>query len=436
MRFGTAGIREVVGEKFNEAFMDKFAIIMARLGNTIVVGHDNRVHSKALAGALLSGLVREGARVYFLGTTATPVVSYATREFSADFGIMITASHNPPEYNGIKVVGANGRDIYRSEEERIETMLNASELRKSYKYSGKIVGVGDYIDEMYIENVESFIEKNFTIEPSKVFFDAANGTTSKYTPKILSDLGHNVFAVNSHQDGTFPGRLPEPTKENVLQYIRISEKLGFDIYIGQDGDGDRVAAGIDGHYIIEDYVTSFFIKEVSNKFRGSKVVLSPNISPFVHEYAKSLGFKTEVRPLGYLHEGLSNDTIFLSEPWKIMIPSYGFWFDGIMASAVLSSRLDDFRKLLEDLPKVFKETVNLKLRGEQDKWEIVRKISNRISQIKGGKEVTEPWGLRVVGESWWVLIRPSGTEQKIRAYVEAYSKEMFDELVKIIKESV
>lgn len=436
MRFGTAGIREVVGEKFDETVMDKFAVIMAKLGDTIVVGHDNRIHSKALVRALLSGLVREGAKVYFLGTTATPVVSFATRELSADFGIMITASHNPPEYNGIKVVGVGGRDIYRSEEEQIEAMLNLSELRKNYKYTGKTVDVGDYIDEMYIENVERFIEKNFIIEQSKVLFDAANGTTSKYTPKILSDLGHNIFAVNSHQDGTFPGRLPEPTKENVLKYVHISEKLGFDIYIGQDGDGDRVAVGINGEYIIEDYVTSFFIKEVSNKFKGSKIVLSPNISPFVHEYAKSLGFKTEVRPLGYLHEGLSNDTIFLSEPWKIMIPSYGFWFDGIMASAVLSSRVCDFRELLESLPKVFKETVNLRLKEQQDKWEIVRRISNKISQMKGGKEVTEPWGLRVIGESWWVLIRPSGTEQKIRAYVEAYSKEMFDELVRIIKESV
>ena len=432
MRFGTAGIRKIVSEEFNESTMDFIATVLSRISNTVVVGHDGRIHSDSLSRALISGLKREGVDVLFLGLAPTPVISFAVKYFGADLGVAITASHNPAEYNGIKIIGRDGRDLRRDEEIELEELFQ-KRLQRKYLYTGRIINASEIIRKEYIEYVLRFVEKAFTVEPCRVLFDPANGVTALYTPKILSELGHTVITVNSHIDGRFPGRTPEPSEHNIMKYIRLMKPTGTALYIGQDGDGDRVAVGMMGRYIIEDYVTAAFIKICSEKFSGSKVIMSPNISPHVYEYAESLGLRTEMRPLGYLHEGLSGDTLMASEPWKIMIKDFGLWFDGIMSAAVLSVNISAIESVINHLPKLYKTTINIKLKDMSLAGKIIENVVNVLKCSIKSHVKKEPWGIRVFSENWWVLMRPSGTEPKVRVYIESTSKELFERLTKIIR---
>ncbi|MCD6503697.1 MAG: hypothetical protein J7K58_05710 [Euryarchaeota archaeon] len=432
MKFGTAGIRALVSDKFNENTMDKFAAALSRISNNIVVGHDGRVHSESLAKALIAGLQREGVDVFFLGLAPTPVVAFAVRLLNADFGISITASHNPPEYNGLKIIGKGGIDLYRDEEKKIENLVN-SKITRKYCYNGRIINVSEIVREEYIEYVLRFIERNFRIEHRRILFDPANGVTAIYTPLILSEIGHEVITVNSHIDGRFPGRIPEPSEENISKYVKIMETLKADMYVGQDGDGDRIAVGLENKYVLEDYVTATFIYLARRKFSGSKVILSPNISPHVYQYAESLGLRTEMRPLGYLHEGLSDDTLIASEPWKIMIKDFGPWFDGIMASAILSVNISALREIFNVLPKLYKKTVNIRLSDMRFARELIHDIVKHLKKIENVNVREEPWGTRVLSKEWWVLVRPSGTEPKVRAYVESISKDAFRKVLNILE---
>ncbi len=419
MRFGTAGIRGVIGRDFDERFAYKLGVCLARtFCSEFVVGHDGRRSSKSLYGALISGLTSCGSKVYSLGLSSTPYLCYSVKELGG-YGVMITASHNPPEYNGFKVIGPNGRDLFREEEEEIEKSLERYSP-PTYRYSR--LEARDLREE-YLEEVISFVERKLgRVEQNEVIYDGANGTASLFTLKALSALGHKVISFNDHVSGEFPGRLPEPSEENVERYVKLAGSYGFP-YFGQDGDGDRTAFGINGKYVIEDKVMGAIVKAL--KLKG-RIVLAINTSSSLWRELRKIGAEVEIWKLGYLHERLREGTSFISEPWKYMFPEFGPWFDGTLATCLISSCLTGFSKALREVKIGERENWNFKFEGDRKK--VFEHVVNYLERNLEIKEVIKIDGVRFEFDGGWILVRLSGTEPKIRFYAEARNREELEEI--------
>ncbi len=427
MKFGTAGIRGVVGKDFDESFSYKLGVSLSKVfSSSFVVGHDGRESSRSLYNSLISGLLASGSEVYSLGLSSTPYLCYSVRELGG-YGVMVTASHNPPEYNGFKVIGPGGRDLFRWEEEKIEGALQ-EQISPKYSYSrAKEVD----LKEEYLEDLISFVEKKLgNLEENEIAYDGANGTASPFTLKALSELGHKVLSFNDHVSGKFPGRLPEPSEENVARYVKLAGEYSLP-YFGQDGDGDRMAFGVRGKYVIEDKVMGAMIKAFG--IRG-KVVLSINTSSSLWRELKREGVEVEIWKLGYLHEKLGKGVSFVSEPWKYMFPEFGPWFDGTLATCMIASSLSSFLEALREVKIGERQNWNFKFRGNRVK--VFSEVINYLSRELDVREVIDIDGVRFEFEGGWILVRLSGTEPKIRFYAEARTREELEEIKRKVMEHV
>jgi len=240
--FGTNGIRGV----FNKELTPEMVLhISEAVGSffgpsKILLGWDGRTSSPTMANLAASGLISTGCTVYEAGMAPTPAIQYLTRTHSFKAGVMVTASHNPPEYNGIKVMDSDGVEIPPEKELRIEEIYfkKASKLR-DWNSLGQRLPQHDVLEEYRGVIREKVDQNKIAGSKLKIVIDGANGVGSLVTPYLCRELGCEVVTINSNIDGTFPGRLPEPTPANLDALCRIVRSTGFDIGVAHDGDADR-----------------------------------------------------------------------------------------------------------------------------------------------------------------------------------------------------
>ena len=280
--FSTSGIRGVYPSEVSPMMGFKLGLILPSIfGNRAVVGFDARVTSRVLEFSLISGLMSASCHVLRVGLVPLPTLAYAVKKSGAKFGVMVTASHNPPEYNGFKVYREGGWEVMPDEEVKIEEMLLRDvDALASWCDVGTYEDYGLALAE-YIEDAVEFIVEGSSKPRGeiKAVIDCCNGPASLVTPYIMSRLGVKVITVNSHVDGTFPGREPEPRPDVLVNLGLYVKSLGADIGLAHDGDADRVAVlDNNGNFIFNDRIIAYMAKRAIERGEGKVVITTIDTS--------------------------------------------------------------------------------------------------------------------------------------------------------------
>ncbi|NJE76841.1 phosphoglucosamine mutase [Thermococcus sp. ES12] len=435
--FGTAGIRGTLWEKVTpELAMDVGKAMGTYIeGESIVVARDGRTSSVMLKNALIAGLLSTGKEVLDADLIPTPALAWATREHG-DGGVMITASHNPPIDNGIKVFNGDGTEFYVEQEGELEELVFSGNFRKAKWNEIKTVKSLDVIDD-YIGAVLDFVNHETGL---KVLYDGANGAGSVLAPYLLREMGAKVISVNAHVDGHFPGRKPEPRYENIAYLGELVRELGVDIAIAQDGDADRIAVFDErGNYLNEDTVIALFAKLYTEEHGGGTVVVSIDTGSRIDYVVEKAGGRVVRIPLGQPHDGIKKyRAIFAAEPWKLVHPKFGPWIDSFVTMGLLLRLIDEEGKSLSEIVKENIPEFHLTKKNvpcpDEFKGAVMERAYRALEEKLGSetREVLTISGFRFnLKDGSWVLVRPSGTEPKIRVVVEAPSEKRRDELFEL-----
>jgi len=443
VKFGTAGIRGVYGQEVSirETISVCFAVNQLLGEGRFGLGYDSRKTSAILSNVASSAMNWYGSEVENYGLIPTPVLAFNIKNSKLHAGFSVTASHNPPEYAGVKVFGTDGIEFSLEAEHKVEQLMQESEgyTKKEEELTSfgntfeNEEAVWSYRDAL-LNRVRSG-KKRF-----KILVDCANGTAGSVTPGILSELGHHVISVNTHSSERFPGRLPEPMAETLVEVARLVKNIGADFGIAHDGDADRLVMIDEFGRVIPDYALSALVlKIVVEKARRGVVIISANSSSVLEDTAKKLGCSVQRSRLGKTFEELyKRRGIYGSEPSKIVDPRWGYWEDGIYASILVADYLSEnnltLSKAIEWIPRYYNYQQNLQIMGTLDYPCIRSRMIAHFSDRIGKFDEIDGVKLNLKGSSW-TMIRSSGTEKKVRVYVEssneADAKNLLEESVGI-----
>lgn len=403
----------------------------------VAVARDTRTSSYMLEKALVSGLLSTGCSVYLLGIAPTPALAFTTREVGARYGVMITASHNPPEYNGIKVFNSFGEALGREEEEKVEELVYAKKVRRaSWAELGRVneQSISGYLDMLVEEGAE--------LDGAKLVVDPANGAASAVAPEAFSRMGCKVFSVNAFFDGFFPGRKPEPDRHSLKYLEKVVFKWGADAAIAFDGDADRVAV-IDecGRFVDPDRLLAAYAAYVCG---GGVVVVPVDASMCIDRYVASRGGRVVRCPVGdvnVLREIRRAGAVFGGEPSGAWIhPDKNPCPDGILSAVRILkasiSRGISISEFVADVPSYPIQRSKVRCSDEL-KPRVMERLKKALPEAIGPpKKVLELDGVWVKVEEGWVLVRPSGTEPILRITAEAVDAEACKSLLDRVRELV
>ncbi len=417
-RFGTSGVRGIYGEELSVD--DAFKLASAAVGvlgsGSYGVAYDSRKGSRILSEAVVGCLSWLGCEVFDFGLLPTPVFSFNVRRLGLKAGFMLTASHNPPEYVGLKLLDQRGIGFPVEVEGQVESKLDS--LIPSISEGGSVYRVEDAIPEYCDQLLERMAK---TENRLRVVVDCGCGVGSLVTPLVLSELGHDVMSLNCHPSWKFEARPSEPTVDNLSRTALLTKLLGVDLGIAQDGDADRIVVMDGDGEVLEDYVvSSIVLLNVLERGRGD-VVLSVNTSNVVEELALDGGCSVVRHRLGKTPEELYRRRgVFSAEPSKIVDASWGFWEDAVLAAAVVvqeASRAEDgLRSLINKIPKTHVFQRNLKTQFRD--YGVLKKKA--LEHFRDYGEISETDGVKLIfKDKAWLLFRFSGTEPKARVYCEA-----------------
>ena len=422
--FGTNGIRGVIGETIDVALAYGVGSGVGTLypRGRILVGRDGRSSSLMLAEAVTAGLLAQGNRVDDCGMITTPGLQFLVKETLAAGAVMVTASHNPPDYNGFKLVDSDGIEIPRPKEERIERLVQ----KDSWTVSPRAGSRGQQNEplEPYFAKLRLHVKQSGDFTKIKVVVDTANGVAALTTPVFLRRLGCHVVTLNDNIDGTFPGRDSEPTIDNLgpLSALVRSEHANFGV--AHDGDGDR-AMFVDetGAIHTGDRSLALIEEEVLRKHPAAKVVTPVNSSMAISEIARKWRGKLVQTKVGsiYVARTMIREKAILGgeENGGIFYAPHHPVRDGTMATILVLNTIMENRmplsKLMARLPRFYmvKEKIRCK---DSAKERAIARLKKRL-----GRRVTSDLdGVKVeLKDRGWFLVRASGTEPLIRMTAEA-----------------
>jgi len=402
---------------------------------TVLVAKDTRVSGPMLESALVSGLESGGANVKLLGVTATPVLAFLTKKIRADVGVMITASHNPPEFNGIKIFSRNGIAYDEEKENKIERIIEQERFNHA---DWRKVGQDVFADDtrLYVE----FMRETMKLRAKRwrVVLDPGCGATFSMAPAVLQAIGCKVEALNAQPDGSFPARSPEPNAESLVNLGAVVKILGADAGLAYDGDGDR-AAFVDekGCFVDFDQVLAAYSGYVVKENRGGTVVTSVEASMAVERVVEQCGGKVMRTKVGdvFIAEMMKkHHAIFGGEPCGAWIhPRLNFCPDGILSSALLLEALENENESLSQFvahaPKYPVLRRNFHCNNDV-KEQVVATIGEKLkARFSEYREFSKIDGVRLALENGWLLVRASGTEPTIRLTVEGESLKAAEQLM-------
>jgi len=442
--FGTAGIRGIVGKKVTIRLVSDISYALAKTYHDvgIVVGHDARTTSESLAKMVCSIMNLAGCTVFNVGLCSFPAIANLTLESEHPLAIFITASHNPPEYNGIKIL-YNGREFTEKEQNQLEEIIKNKNMQIKYaKWDEieEIKEIGD-VNNKYIQRLKQTI--SIEGDKRKIIVDCANGPMSLLVPEFLSKVGFEVISLNAHVDGHFPGRLAEPTPENLKVLRKLCEKEKA-MGVAFDGDGDRIALVDEEGKFVELSRVNALLAELTLKEEGAGIVLvSIDTSTVIDRHVANKGGRVIRYKLGKLHQKAEElilareKVIFAAEPWKPIFPKWGLWIDGFFGLVKILNELvktkKELREIMKEIPEHYSEREAYYV--DEKKLKIIYEECKEIMQKeleKEEKKILKIDGLRIdLSDNAWMLIRKSGTEPKIRVYYEAATKERFEHMRRI-----
>lgn len=445
--FGTAGIRGPARDRVTPELALSVGRAVARDADEVVLGRDGRTTGAGLAAAMASGLMSGGTSVRRAGVVPTPALAFATQD---RHGVMVTASHNPPADNGIKLF-ENGSEYDRERERAIETRVDTGDEPANWDEWAD----AERIDVLpaYREAVVDYARRfGAPLDGLRVVVDCGNGVGALATPQVLRALGADVDALNANVDGHFPGRESKPTPETLVDQRAFLREADADLGIAHDGDADRIVV-LDqtGDVIHEDTILAVLAEHYvrESDVDDPVVVTTPNASARIDERVRAAGGRIERVRLGALHEGIARvqlegneetSVVFAAEPWKHIHPAWGGWIDGVVSAAVISrlvaelGGLDSLTASVTERP-YRKISINCPDERKETAMEL---IGERLPDTVEDATLDTQYGVRAeLPDASWVLIRPSGTEPYVRVYAESNDvDDLVDRAVEVVEGAI
>jgi len=426
VKFGTAGIRGIYGQEVSlkETISVCFAVNQLLGEGRFGLGYDSRKTSAILATIASSAMNWYGSDVENYGLIPTPVLAYNIKASKLHAGFSITASHNPPEYAGVKVFGTDGIEFSLEAEQKVEQLLSTPAEKKGEEGLTNFGSTFDNEEAIFLYR-EALLKRAPRGKKSfKILVDCANGAAGGVTPGILEELGHRIVSVNAHPSEKFPGRMPEPMVETLSETASLSKSIGADFTVAHDGDADRLVMIDERGRVVPDYMLSALVlKIILERVRRGNVIISVNSSTALEKTARDAGCTVQRSRLGKTFEELyKRRGIFASEPSKIVDPRWGYWEDGIYASVLVAQYLSEnettLSRALEWIPTYHGLQKNLLPSGVLDLDCVRAKTLQEYSgQVESFDELD---GVKLnLKSDGWLMIRSSGTEKKVRVYVES-----------------
>lgn len=452
IRFGTSGWRAVIADQFTFENIRRVTEAVCRYlttdkpsnGQTLVVGHDSRFMGEKFSSIAANLAAENGFRVLLCeGPTPTPTISHAIRSQGASGGLNFTASHNPPEYQGIKFSTADGAPALPEITREIEEAI-ASSVSSGKSKGGSIEAFDP--GPAYLEDLKSKI--NFDViskANGRYAYDPLWGTGRGYLDKILRDSGCEVETLHDWRDVTFGGRSPEPGESQLEELREIVKAKSLTLGIATDGDGDRFGIiDSDGTFITPNQLIAILTDYLAES-RGwtNGVARSVATSHLVDRVAKERNLKLYETPVGFkfIGELINKDEIILGGEESAGLSIRGHYpeKDGILAcllaietvtvrQASLGEQLDD---LYRRVGKLESGRIGVKLTDEVAAT-LKEKLAEEPEMIGGRKveKINRMDGVKFLfADGSWMLMRPSGTEPMVRIYAESESKDDMEELL-------
>ena len=447
--FGTDGIRRIANTELTPELVYKVAKAGAYVLSkhtdhtpTIFIGRDTRISGTLIESAMIAGFLSYGANVKTLGVMPTPAVAYLTRKFKADASVVISASHNTFEFNGVKYFSNKGMKIPDSLEEEIEEVMESGKLDELTAINDKI-GVSEnredlleeyvfFFRKIFEDKVLDYLDDNF-----KVLIDTANGATSKVAPKVFKALGINYDVINNSPDGININK--DCGSTHIENLAKTVVEKGYDLGIAYDGDGDRCLCVdekgniMDGDILLA--ITSKYLK-AEGKLKNDTIVATVMSNLGLKKYCKENELKFVQTNVGdrYVLENMLENGYNLGgeQSGHIIFLDYNPTGDGILTSLMLTEILLKTKKKASELASIItiypQVLVNAKVSGDK-KYSYMEDevIKEKIEEIE-----------KEFADSGRVLIRPSGTEPLVRVMIEGENQEVLDkrahELADLIEE--
>ena len=452
IRFGTSGWRAIIADEFtyknvslvSEAICGYLKNNFDEERQTLIIGHDSRFMGENFAGAASVIAKKKGFRVLLCeNPTPTPTISHAIRNERAVGGINFTASHNPPEYQGIKFSTADGApalpEITKQIEEIIENTPNVED-----KSGGTIESFDASVD--YLDDLKTKIRfDEIAKAKGKYAFDALWGTGRGYLDKILRDNGLEVETIHDWRDVTFGGRSPEPGESHLEELVQTVTTKGLTLGLATDGDGDRFGIVDSNGKFIEPNQLIAILTDYLAESRGwtEGVARSVATSHLVDRVAENRNLKLYETPVGfkYIGELINEDKIILGgeESAGLSIKGHYPEKDGILACLLAAeavavrgmSLTEQLDELYNRVGKLESGKIGVKLTAEVAA-KLKEKLAQEPSEIGGKKidNINRTDGVKFIfADKSWMLMRPSGTEPLVRIYAEAENKEVLEVLI-------
>ncbi|HEV8359755.1 MAG TPA: phosphoglucosamine mutase [Candidatus Thermoplasmatota archaeon] len=427
--FGTNGVRGIV----NEFLTPELALRLGKAigtffdGGKVLVGGDPRLSTPMIKSAVVAGLGSVGCRVHDGGTAPTPALQFTLHQGGYDGGAIITASHNPPEWNGIKAVDADGTELSREQEERIEGFYYEQRFRAA-RWEDMTPAIPEPgVNERYIEAVLRAVDRAAIAQRSfKVVVDCSNGASCYTAPFLLRRLGCKVVALNAQPDGAFPGHESEPTPENARQLVAAVGALQADLGCIQDGDADRAVFVDEGaRYVDGNLALALLGGEAVKRKPGGLVVTPVSTSMAVEDVVKAAGGRVQYTRVGsptVAHTMKDTGAVFGGEEnGGLIFPDHQHVRDGLRSIAAILELMAKTGKPLSSLLATVPRYATIKAKvhcPDAAKQEVLA----RFAKGQHGRVDTTD-GVKVFSDAGWVLVRPSGTELLMRVFAESKSEE-------------
>ena len=439
--FGTNGIRGVFSEDFTLEFVHDMTLAIGTYfgKGPVLIGYDGRESSPVICKVVSSALNSIGIDCNVAGIIPTPCLEFSVKSLGYSGGFMITASHNPSQYNGIKPCASDGVEISRQDELIIEDIyLQKNWLKKPAKWG--ITGKENKAVETYLKGIISHVDsKLIESKHFKVVLDLGNGAQAVAAPNFCELLGCETFLINQKIDGAFPGRGSEPTPENLSELSKIVRANNADVGIAFDGDGDRsIFCDDNGSVLTGDKSALVLTQHILKKNPGSLVVTCLNSGSAIEVLAEKFDSKVIRTKVGSVEVSRkmvpTGALIGFEENGGFMYGKYNQVRDGCMTLALMLDLLATSGKpLSEEIASLSPSfTTKDKMPCSAEK---IPKLISSLNEEFPNSDISD--GIKIILDSKnWVMIRPSGTEPIVRIYAESESQEKLDALISEYLEKV
>ena len=432
--FGTNGIRGVPGVDLSLEFIHDITLALSAYfkKGPVLVGHDGRESSPAIAKTVCSTFNYTGRESRLAGLLPTPCLEYAVARLGYSGGVMVTASHNPTEYNGIKPVSDDGVEVSREDEMEIEEIYFGRTRHRISKGFGT-TGTEPRAIPAYLDGIKSHVNLHGIRQKRlKVVLDIGNGAQAVTAPELCRQMGCDVITINEKVDPAFPGRGPEPTPENLSELARTVRRTNADLGVAFDGDGDRsLFCDENGCILSGDRSALLLAGHILHGNPGSTVVTCLNSGSSIEELAGRSGsrvIRTRVGSVEVSRRMVREGALLgYEENGGFIYGRHNRVRDGAMTLALVLDMLASSHRSISELTSEIPPSYTAKTKIAACAHDAARVIEVLKSKNPGADSSD---GIKMaLGGRRWVMVRPSGTEPIIRIYAEAESQDVLEGLI-------